>query len=390
MAQYKKLKKQLKHKRQKADHMKNIVKAIQKPKIIDDEPLVKKLKYPPFKGELIRQPFVNFIKHADNPMNFHSKQFMTPIRRRLQKDTYYKENDSRILMTQKPLIHIADNDDRMMLSGIVADYKYVIKHNTIRIYLLIRDVRGCMKDRKNGNHWKTLTDHIWIDINDGATDARNHDVQIGIGDELVFYGRFNNYRGYRNDIKQEKVGVEDVVIVSGGYPNIRYESVDPVMGILKMNITFAFPIQYNHQEDYLIQWSNEREYPYAMPTFGDQMDKKVRDLYTNPYYQLMNSTNVDIYHQLKYGYYNIKDDANLVLNLAKAEKHDQDNALYWSRSIKESNDQFQVILNSSELNPRTNFNDVYERLCDKYRFRKTTHGRKPSPNTYHPNTDKKH
>ena len=385
MAQYKKLKKQIKHQKQKEKHVKQIIKGMIKPKLLDDKPLVERLRYPPVKGELIRGRFANFMKNANNPLNNQSTKFMTPVRRRLEEDTDYKENDSRILIGQQPLQTIAKGDNRVMLCGILAGYKYTLNNKNIRVYLLVRDVRGIVNNPRDGRgHWKSLTDHLWIDINTGWSDSNYQDIVAGIGDELVFYGEFGSYRGYRNEIKQDKVGVENVVIVSAGYPTIRYTQSNDAEFMMQLNIQFGFPVQYNHHDDYLIRWPNSNDYPSAIPNFGSQMPHEVHTAYTNPYFRVMNSANVDIYHQLKYGYYNIKDDANLVFDYPKAYNKNFDDCLYWSRTIKESNNDYEIVLNSSELNPRTSFEDAYNRICDKYRLRKTIHGRKPNPNAYHP------
>lgn len=385
MAQFKKLKKQIKHKKQQEQHVKQIVKTMFKPKLLDDKPLVERLRYPPVKGDLVKGKFANFMKNANNPLNLQSTKFMTPVRRRLEEDTDYKENDSRILICQQPLQTIAKGDSRVMLSGILAGYRYTLKNKNIRVYLLVRDVRGIIKNPKDGrSHWKSLTDHLWIDINNGWSDSQYQDIVAGIGDELVFYGEFDKYRGYRNDIKQDKVGLQGVVMVSAGYPTIRYEQANEAEFMMQLSIQFGFPVQYNHRDDYLIAWPNRADYPAAIPSFGKQMPHEVRTAYTNPYFRVMNSANVDLYHQLKYGYYNIKDDANLIFDYPKAQKFDFDNCLYWSRSIKESTDDLEIVINSAELNPRTSFEDVYNRICDKHHLRKTIHGRKPNNHTNHP------
>lgn len=385
-----KLKKQLKHKKQQQAFKERIDDEAVKRTEYHGVSILQAIPYFPFAKDAEMLPSRQAIIQSPNhPLNQNSEKFMAPVREFLQRtdreDLDSKDNRFRLTKQQYQPSPYGDG----LFSGIVTQVKQTTKNRNIRTYILVEEVQGLVKSSKQSwGRWKLLTDHLWLDVNDFMVAEGKAHVEVAIGDMLTFAASICSYRGLRENIEQTKYGVKDVVMITSGYPMKKKGPGDSKM----MGYDFMHPIMYPHHNHYIFKMYSAFEYRFSQPTFGDQANPDAVNKSFNPYYQLGNSYNIDMYGQLKYGFYKINEPASLVFDKENLKSDTDAPLLHWTHNPNIDPEKQIIALTYEDLLPKTDFDTMYNRIVEKLKCRKTsfgqskhnrphTHSSKPSLNT---------
>lgn len=384
-----KLKKQLKHQRQRAEFVEKSNNLLERhSENQSPDKILNELPYMPFGNFSNEIPNTKdvIITDPNHPLNKHPDDFMQEIRERLATRTHenYDNKDNRLLLTHQE--YVPASDRQCYLNGLVTNVKHLVKNNCIYTYVLLEEVYGKVKDVRNVNNyrWKLLTDHLWLDVNEYQVDDEADSVSVALGDNLLFSANINKYRGYRENINQNKYGVTDVNLIRSGYPDIGITDFERGTAVYKCGM----PIRYPHRDNVIFKMYNKNKYPFASPMFGKQIDDSIRDKIDNPYYRIGMLRNLDIYGQLKYGFYQIKDDAVLGYDTGKPNPNIKNySRLHWTHNLNYNPDTFTPLIKTSDIVPTDDFNDMYDDVAHQTKCRRTRFGiskdNQPKTRTHH-------
>lgn len=339
------------------------------------------LPYMPFGAQLIgvkyQIPSNLHVAGDGHPLNKNSEMVMAPVRKVIEEaSNEYNHNDIRLLMKDQPYAKTSYGD--AIMRGLVSGYKYTLKNNVLKLYILIRDVAGLTTKGNNNYACKHLTDHLWLDINDFILKSPLDSLDIGIGDEILFGAKIVKYHGYRNNIKQIKYGVSKIQILSAGYPLIYMSPINkdnPNDPINSQYYPFN-PIIYNHHEHKLLTMYNRDKYPISTPDFGNQIERHIQKAAQRKNIKIGHLPNVNLHGQIKYAFKNettkheLNDQYKLIFENSMtdfAKKH----PIHWANETYHLENNQIELFKLSALLPNTTFEDMYRRALELTKYRRT-------------------